>query len=259
MTHSTRVTLSTATLAIATLGVAGVLALPGAQATVEPGTPGPDVHLGLDNDNARNTFIQPAGVTIPQHMDDADLLFGRGQNDLLFGRQGNDTLLGGSGSDILVGGPDGRRPGSDTLVGDLGNDVSIWSPGDGDDVFAADEGVDTAVFGPLVLTPGGSPLITTAHGRKVPRVDLGGHPDQGCVIVAVPPSEQLGVQYLVRFTVGGAVVATMRLKDVERVVCPSVTSGEAQVADLTSAVPRFSSVALTSLTGVVGDIAAPVG
>src|SRR5690242_12908570 len=53
-----------------------------ALAAVEPGTPEKDVHLGLDNDNASNPFIQPPSVPAPQHMNDTDLLFGRGSGDL---------------------------------------------------------------------------------------------------------------------------------------------------------------------------------
>lgn len=56
-----------------------------AMAAVEPGTPDKDVHLGVDNDNASNPFIQPPAVARPQHMNDTDLLFGRGNADLLVG------------------------------------------------------------------------------------------------------------------------------------------------------------------------------
>ena len=34
-----------------------------AMASVDPGTPDKDVHIGKDNDNASNPFIQPPGVT----------------------------------------------------------------------------------------------------------------------------------------------------------------------------------------------------
>src|SRR5690242_8698519 len=74
-----------------------------AMATVDPGTPGKDVHIGRDSDNATNPFIQPPAVAAPQHMNDTDLLFGRGNADLLVGGKGGDTLLGGPGPDILVG------------------------------------------------------------------------------------------------------------------------------------------------------------
>ena len=59
-----------------------------------PGTPGKDVHIGGDNDNADNAFIQPPGVVAKQHMDNTDVLFGRANDDLLIGKLGDDTLLG---------------------------------------------------------------------------------------------------------------------------------------------------------------------
>lgn len=257
-TLGTAIGTTTVATLVATAAIAAGLSLPSASATVEPGTPAKDVHIGLDNDNASNTFIQPAGVTAPQHMDNSDLLFGRGQDDLLFGGLGSDTLLGQEGSDILVGGPDlGRAPSSDTLVGDIGDDIGIWSPGDGNDVFAADEGSDTMIFGPLVTGPNGKPLLQRQLNRTIPRVTLAGHPSYGCTLVKVPPAQQLGVQYLVRFTVGSAIVATVRLKDVERVICPAAAPGSARTADLTQTYPTFRTVPLSSIPGVVGAIVAP--
>ena len=47
-------------LVAGTVSIAG-LSLTTASATVEPGTPAKDVHVGLDDDNADNAFIQPAG------------------------------------------------------------------------------------------------------------------------------------------------------------------------------------------------------
>lgn len=97
--------LTTAALAIAATG-----ALAGTQPAnglLIPGTPGKDVHIGLDNDNVDNPFVQPPGVAAKQHMDNTDILFGRGNDDLLIGKLGDDVLLGGKGSDILIGGPEG--------------------------------------------------------------------------------------------------------------------------------------------------------
>ena len=122
-----------------------------AMASVDPGTPDKDVHIGKDNDNASNPFIQPPGVAAPQHMNDTDLLFGRGNADLLVGNKGNDALLGGPGPDILVGGIDrGRDSGNDVMVADDGDDVEIWSPGDGNDIADGNDGTDTLIVGPVL-------------------------------------------------------------------------------------------------------------
>lgn len=254
------VTAATVTTAALTAAALALTVTGAARATVEPGTPAKDVHVGLDNDNAANPFIQPAGVAAPQHMDDSDLMFGRDGDDLLIGRKGSDTLLGGPGSDILIGGPDvATEPRSDVLVGDVGDDVGLWAPGDGNDVFAADEGSDTMILGPLVTAANGRPVLRHTLGRDVPRADLGGPSSFGCTLVPVPPSEPIGVQYLVRFTVGSTLVATVRLKDVEQVVCPGPTAGTARVADLTAVYPTFVTRRLDSLRGVVGAIVAPQG
>jgi Ca2+-binding RTX toxin-like protein len=96
-------------LASATLAVAAIagLSMSPAGALLAPGTPAKDVHVGLDNDNADNPFIQPPGVTAKQHMDNTDVLVGRANHDLLIGKLGGDTLLGNQGSDIMIGGPEG--------------------------------------------------------------------------------------------------------------------------------------------------------
>lgn len=227
---------------------------------VRPGTPGKDVTVGLDNDNADNVFIQPRGVSVPQHMDNADVLFGRANDDLLIGRLGADTLLGGRNDDILIGGPDDTAsPSSDVLVGDEGRDISIWSPGDGNDAFVANDGSDTMIFAPIVTKSNGAILRTRHDGRQVPRVVIDRQPDYTCTIVTVPARERLGSQFLVRFLVGGEVVATVRQKDVERVLCPSPARGRAELADLTARRPHFREVRLNRVPGTVGRILAPVG
>lgn len=228
-------------------------------AALEPGTPDKDVHIGLDNDNAANPFIQPPGVSRPQDMNDTDLLFGRGNGDLLVGNKGGDVLLGGSGPDILVGGIDrGGDAGNDVMVGDDGDDVEIWSPGDGNDIADGNDGTDTLVVGPVLTTVGGGlRLDTFSLNRTIPRVDIGGHPGYACSLVPVPASQQLG-QYLLRFTVDGTVMNTLRVKDTERVICPGAADGQAQVADLTAARPYFTTVSASSITGLAGAIVAPL-
>lgn len=248
---------------VATTAVVGGLVLAGAataSALVTPGTPAKDVSVGLDNDNATNTFIQPPGVAAKQHMDNTDLLFGRGNDDLLVGRLGGDTLLGGPGDDITIGGPErGQAPNSDVLVGDRGDDINIWAPGDGSDAFSGNEGTDTMVFAPFVLEDDGSLLITKDRGRKIPRVDIDDQDAFTCTIVRVPASERLGFQFLVRFNVNATPVVTVRQKDVERVYCPSPYAGRALVASLASPHPAFHEVRLADVRGTVGAILAPVG
>lgn len=280
-----------AALTLAALGATGLTALtsvtaalPSASAAVEPGTPGRDVHVGLDNDDADNGFVQPPTVAAPQHLAEADLLFGRGADDLLIGNRGSDTLIGGPGADLLVGGPDaasgasagagsgasaragarasagsgaGSGTGNDMVVGEQGDDVAIWSPGDGNDVFAGQENADTFVVAPLLLDGAGAPRLDTVHGRQVPRVVIDHRPDLGCTLVPVSAAQHLGVQFLLRLKVGGTTAATTRLKDVEQVLCPSPAAGTVRVADLTAAHPSFRTVPLGSVGGLVGAIIAP--
>jgi RTX calcium-binding nonapeptide repeat (4 copies) len=226
----------------------------------EPGTPGKDVTIGLDNDTASNPFIQPPGVTAPQHMNDTDLLFGRGNADLLVGNKGGDTLLGGTGPDILVGGPDrGSDRRDDVLVSDQGDDVAIWSPGDGNDIVDGNDGTDTLIVGPVLTTIGGGlRLDTWTLNRAIPKVDLAGATNQSCELVPVPDSEHLGVQYLLRLNVEGVLQNTLRLKEMEAVVCPGPYAGTARVADLTPGKPSFSTVPLSAVRGLAGVIVAPL-
>ena len=225
-----------------------------------PGTPGKDVHIGGDNDNADNPFIQPPGVVAKQHMDNTDVLFGRGNKDLLIGKLGDDTLLGGDASDILVGGPEkGSAPNSDVLLGDPGADINIWAPGDGSDAFIGHEGWDTMIFAPFVEKANGDLKLFWRNHRSVPRVEIDSQPAFSCTIVDVPRSENLGFEYLVRFNVNGTPVVTVRQREVEAVFCPSPHENRARVADLTDRHPAFRTVRLNRVHGTVGDILEPVG
>jgi RTX calcium-binding nonapeptide repeat (4 copies) len=246
---------------VITAGLLVVGLAAGSSATLKPGTAAKDVTFGSDNDNAANAFIQPPGVKAPQHMDDTDVLFGRDNDDLLVGNAGADTLLAGADDDILVGGPDkNHSPSSDVLVGETGDDIAIWAPGDGSDAFVGNEDKDTMIFAPFVEKPGGSLLITTSYGRKIPHVTIDAQPGYTCTVVPVPESEDLGAQFLVRFNVNGTPVATVRQKDVEKVYCPSPDAGYALVARLTGPDPTtFRTVSLDAIGGTVGAILAPVG
>lgn len=258
MHRTTRRTAAATTGALAVALLATGVVASSATASFEPGTPAKDVHVGRDNDNAANPFIQPAGVTAKLHMDNTDVLLGRDNDDLLIGNLGGDTLLGGRGSDILVGGPEGgQAPNSDVMVGDYGNDINLWAPGDGSDAYLGQEGYDTMVFAPFVKNADGSLTLTWSHGRKVPHVKIDGLPQFSCQITKVPASEHLGFQFLVRFDVNGVPAVTVRQKDVERVFCPGAEPGTAQVADLTQRHPVFHEIPLSRVHGVTGAILAP--
>ncbi len=250
--------LTTAALAIAATG-----ALAGTQPAnglLIPGTPGKDVHIGLDNDNVDNPFVQPPGVAAKQHMDNTDILFGRGNDDLLIGKLGDDVLLGGKGSDILIGGPEGgSTPNSDVLFGEDGNDINIWAPGDGSDAFLGGKGYDTMIFAPFVTKSDGSLVLVRnkKYKRTIPRVKIDALPQFSCTIVKVPAKQKLGFDFLVRFNVNNAPVVTVRQDAVERVFCPSPKAGQALVADLTVKNPSFKSVWLKKVKGVNGAIMAP--
>jgi hypothetical protein len=224
-----------------------------------PGTAAKDVTVGKDNDNASNQLIQPPGVAASQHMDNTDVLFGRANDDLLIGRLGSDTLLGGGEDDILIGGPEkSSQPASDVLVGDGGNDISIWAPGDGNDAFAGNAGTDTMIFAPLAEKPGGDLLFSWFDHRRVPRVSIGEQPAFSCTVVKVPAAAGLGYEFLVRFSAGGVTVATVRHREVERVLCPSPLPGRARVADLTVTNPAFRDIEISAVQGTAGAILAPV-
>jgi Ca2+-binding RTX toxin-like protein len=258
----TRTTPRTRRISGATLLAAVAIATTAATAfgAVDPGTPDKDIHIGRDNDNASNPFIQPPGVTAPQHMNDTDLLFGRGNADLLIGNKGGDTLLGGTGPDILVGGPDrGGDRGDDVLVSDDGDDVAVWSPGDGNDIVDGNAGTDTLIVGPVLTTLGGGlRLDTWTLNRAIPKVDLAAATNQTCELVPVPESEHLGVQYLLRLSAGGGLLNTLRLKEMEVVVCPGPHAGSAMVADLTAGKPSFSKTSVDNVRGLAGTIVAPL-
>jgi hypothetical protein len=226
--------------AVAAAGLAAVVGVTNgsAGAAVQPGTANNDVIIGRDNDNAANTFIQPAGVAAKQHLDDTDLLTGAGGHDLLIGLKGDDVLNGGGGDDILVGGNErGVAPNSDVILGDSGNDINIWAPGDGSDLYSAGSGHDVQVLAPFVLDAAGKPALFWQYGRQVPHVNAANQPAFTCTVEAVPAAQNLGVKYLVRFFANANLAVTIRLDQVEKVVCPSAKAGKVTVADLTSAQP----------------------
>jgi Ca2+-binding RTX toxin-like protein len=251
------ITLKTGGTSILIAGIVFILglSLSTASATVEPGTPAKDVHIGLDDDNADNSFIQPPGVAATLHMDDTDVLFGRDNDDLLIGRLGDDTLLGGDGSDILIGGPDQGHPaGNDVLVGDVGNDVSIWSPGDGNDAVVGNEGNDTLLVGQISVKADGTPALRHSHGRRIPGVRIDDIASLTCTIAPFPSTPGQGFEYLIRIALNGLPTATVREKEIERVICPGSREGTVEVAVPHGRHPAFRTQALSTIGGVVGHI-----
>ncbi len=248
-TYAGRTALVGGTLALVTLVGAST-----GLASIIVGSPGNDVSVGQDRDNAANPLIQPPGTSIPQDLDNTDVMFGRLGDDLLIGRTGSDVLVGGEGSDVLVGGPDGGgRPGADVALGDEGDDVAVWGFGDRSETFVGDVGVDTQVVGRLARTGSGAVQLASRHGRQVPQVSLAGG-GQSCALTPVPASQHVGEQYLLRVLEGGRLTATLRERDVERVVCSSSRPGYADVADLSRPGATFTTVPIASLTGLVRDI-----
>jgi hypothetical protein len=233
-----------------TLAIAAV-AIQGAGAALQAGSAARDVLFGRDNDNAENTFIQPAGVAAKQHLDNTDVLLGGGRGDVLIGLKGNDLIDGGSNDDVLIGGVEKFvAPNSDLLSGGYGNDVNIWAPGDGSDAFLGGSGYDTHISAPLVLDQSGNrPALFPVHGRELPRVSIDAKPQFTCTIEAVPAEQQLGFQYITRFLVNGNLAVTIRLQDVEQVLCPSPNAGKVLVAELRGHAPAFVERPLSQFAG----------
>ncbi len=166
---------------------------------------------------------------------------------------GVDTIMGGGEADILVGGPENFRTGkdpntgeqrgsnSDVLLGEDGNDINIWSPGDGSNAFLGGKGHDSMIFAPLIhpnKDKNQVPSTSNFNSREIVKVNIDGLPQFSCSIEIVPAlAGLLHYQFIVRFAVNGDVKVTVRLADVERVLCPSANVGKVQVANLTSNQP----------------------
>jgi hemolysin type calcium-binding protein len=225
---------------VAALVVAGVLiASPrDSGASLAQGGDNPDILIGTDTDNTANPAIQPPGVVANQSLNNADVLSGGGGNDILVGLLGSDVLIGGPGNDIFIGGPEGFvAPNSDVILGEDGNDINIWAPGDGSDAFIGGNGTDTMVFGVIDRNAAGVP---TGGGSApgfavVPTANLTGQPGFCTIERSADPSFDYLVRFFVRAT--GAMAVTVRLKDVERLLCTSQAGGQITFADLTAANP----------------------
>ncbi len=222
-----------------------------AGAALQLGNGGRDVLIGRDNDNAANTFIQPADVTAKQHLDNTDILRGGPNGDLLIGLKGSDLLEGEQGSDILVGGVEqATAPNSDLIDGDQGDDINIWAPGDGSDAVIGGRGYDTSISAPIVLA-GSTPALFTSGYRQVPHVSIDNKPQFTCTVEKVPANLDLGFDYVTRFFANGKLAVTIRLQDVEQVLCPSPNPGRVLVARVTGASPTFVERPLSDFSGTL--------
>lgn len=237
------------------------------QAALVEGGQGPQLLIGLDDDNQGNASIQ-AGAAANQSLNRTDILDGGPGNDVMFGLNGNDVMDGGPGDDIILGGPDGGAapggpPNSDIMFGGPGNDVNLWAPGDGSEAFVGGPGLDAIVFGATdregVADPStGVRLPTLLSGvagfpQGIPTADVSGLANFCTVEASTSP----GYQFLVRFrsAATGGIIVTVRVTDVEQVFCTSQSGASIAFADLTVTSPGFGVVSLPgvqTLNPIVG-------
>jgi hypothetical protein len=255
--------------AIATITLTATMLLTvHAQAAYQEGTGRDDVIVGADDDNRDDPEIQPAGVTAQQSLDNADVQVGLRGDDVLIGLRGADMQLGGPGNDIFIGGTEGGlsqrggpTPNGDIQIGDSGNDISLWRGGDGSDLFDGGDGPrDTLVFGNIDRDADNIPVLSPVVGRHettgLPTADVTG---QGgfCTLEAVQYPEARGFEFLVRFfsRATGALLVTVRTRQVEQVFCTSEAGGAITFADLTESKPDFDEIPLGSVPGLNPTVA----
>lgn len=237
------------------------------QAALVEGGKGPQLLIGLDDDNQANALIQ-AGSVANQSLNRTDVLDGGPGNDVMFGLNGNDVMDGGPGDDIILGGPDGGAapggpPNSDIMSGGPGNDVNLWAPGDGSEAFIGGPGLDAIIFGATDREA----VADRATGVRLPTLSVGvAEFPQGIVTAdvsglgnfcTVEPSPSPGYEYLVRFRSAamGNIIVTVRVKDVEQVFCTDQSGAAIAFADLTARLPVFGVVSLReveTLNRIVG-------
>ena len=265
---SSRVSALSAGLLLALIGF--VLAAPHAtQAALVEGGKGPQLLIGLDDDNQANASIQ-AGAAANQSLNRTDILEGGPGNDVMFGLNGNDVMDGGPGIDIILGGPDGGAapggpPNSDIMFGGPDNDVNLWAPGDGSEAFIGGPGLDAIIFGAtdreaLADPTTGVRLPTLSAGvpgfpQGIPTADVSGL-GNFCTLEASPSP---GYEYLVRFRSAATrnIIVTVRVKGVEQVFCTDQSGASIAFADLTAAAPAFDVVTqqqVETLNALVGSM-----
>jgi hypothetical protein len=217
---------------------------------------GADLITGLDDDRQDNALLQSnAGVN--QSLNRTDVLEGGKGNDVMFGFNGNDVIDGGPDNDIILGGPDPGAPNSDIMFGGPGDDVNLWAPGDGSEVFIGGPGKDALIFGRTDLENTGFPKLTFG----VPGFPQGIPTANVSVLTnfcTIENSPLPGYDFLVRFkNAAGAIIVTLRVKDVEQVFCSQSTGNAITFADLTVPSPSFTLVSqndVNQLNALVGTM-----
>lgn len=254
----------TTTIRFAAAALALTLTLPtfSANAAFLQGTGKSDVLIGPDDDNQNDAELQ-AGATANQSLNNADTLVGDRGDDILIGMLGSDTMLGGPGDDVFVGGIEGAQaPNSDIQIGDTGNDIALWRGGDGSDLFDGGKGPrDTLVMGTIDRDPATNiPTLTAVSGRHaetgLPTANVTG---QGgfCTLEAVEDPAARGYDFLVRFfsKANGALLVTIRVRDVEQVYCTTQVGNGVTFADLTRPNPDFVEIPLAAVRDLNSDVA----
>ena len=238
------------------------------QAALIENGPGPQLLIGADDDTQENPAIQ-AGAAANQSLNRTDVIAGGPGNDVILGLNGSDVADGGPGQDIILGGPDaepapGGAPNSDVMFGGPGNDVNLWAPGDGSETFIGGAGEDALIFGATdrddieePVTRVRLPRLRTGvpgFPQGIPTANVSGLTNS-CTIDESPSP---GYRFLVRFrNAAGAILATVRVADVEQVFC-SQGGGIIAFADLTVPSPAFVPVTPTEVERLNSLVAAMI-
>lgn len=233
-----------------------------ARAAYQEGTGRDDVIIGADDDNKNDPEIQPAGTAANQSLDNADVQVGLRGDDVLIGLLGSDTQLGGPGNDIMIGGTEGgQAPNSDVQIGDSGNDIAIWRGGDGSDLFDGGDGSrDTLVFGTIDKDANNVPALSPVVGRHettgLPTANVTGQAGF-CTLERVDDAGARGFEFLVRFfaRATGALLVTVRTRQVEQVFCTTQAGGGVTFADLTASDPDFVEIPLSRVPALNPTVA----
>jgi len=250
------------TIGAATLTATILLSASLAPAAYQEGTGRDDVIIGSDDDNRDDPEIQPVGTSANQSLDNADVQVGLRGDDVLIGLLGSDTQLGGPGNDIMVGGTEGgQAPNSDVQIGDSGNDISIWRGGDGSDLFDGGDGPrDALVFGTIDRDANGVPSLSPVVGRHettgLPTANVTGQAGF-CTLERADDPGSRGFEFLVRFfsRATGALLVTVRTRQVEQVFCTTEAGGGVTFVDLTASDPDFAEIPLAAVPGLNPTVA----
>jgi hypothetical protein len=244
------------TTVFALVGAAAALALTAtALGALQLGEDSKRVVVGADNDSPEDPVIQN-GAAANQSLRKGDQIFGDQSAEVQIGRLGPDVLFGKGSPDVLIGGTERGSdvlnfPNFDVADGAAGSDAFVWAPGDGSDAFIGGEPSrhpgndrDRLIVGTMEVDEDDNSLpqlYRTGDGR-LPKVivsnellpeTIGGDSEplttipNSCEIVRAP--NRLGYDYLVRIfnAATGTQAVTLRLKEVEQVLCGVADGGQA--------------------------------